>query len=126
MKWFRFYSEVLNDPKVQSLSAADFKAWVNLLCVASEQEPRGSLPAEDIAFALRMSVTSANRLISRFTEKGFLDVRCDTVTGVFIHGWAKRQYDSDDTTKRTRKHRSLEQNGNVPVTPPDTDTEYRD
>ncbi len=27
--WFRLYDELLDDPKVQSLPAADFRAYVN-------------------------------------------------------------------------------------------------
>ena len=54
MKWFRFYADALDDPKVQRLPPPIFKTWVNLLCLASKNE--GNLPsAEECAFALRMS-----------------------------------------------------------------------
>jgi len=31
-RWFRFYAESVNDPKVQRLPAHLFKTWVNILC----------------------------------------------------------------------------------------------
>jgi hypothetical protein len=42
-RWFRFYDDALNDPKVQKLSGDLFKAWVNILCLASKHG--GELPA---------------------------------------------------------------------------------
>lgn len=55
MKWFRLYHDMVNNKKVQRLPPATFKAWVNLLCVASMADERGSLPdLEGIAYALRL------------------------------------------------------------------------
>jgi hypothetical protein len=42
MKWLRLYSDVGSDPKVQRLPGDKFKAWINLLCVASQHD--GILP----------------------------------------------------------------------------------
>jgi hypothetical protein len=50
--WFRLYSEVLNDPKVQCLSGEHFKTWINILCIASKNH--GVLPdMEALQFLLR-------------------------------------------------------------------------
>ena len=47
--WFRFYAEVLHDPKVQRLSDSLFRAWIGVLCVACKYG--GTLPGrEDLAF----------------------------------------------------------------------------
>lgn len=60
-RWFRFYDEALDDPKVQRLPGEDFKAWVNMLALASKHG--GQLPAiGDMAFALRMDERHAVRL----------------------------------------------------------------
>jgi hypothetical protein len=40
--WLRLYTSILNDPKVQRLKAEHFKGWINLLCLAKEQD--GILP----------------------------------------------------------------------------------
>ena len=37
-KWFRFYGDALNDPKVQMLPPETFKSWVNVLCLASQND----------------------------------------------------------------------------------------
>ena len=101
--WFRMYSEVLHDPKIQTLSPTDFKHWVNLLCLGSESEPRGSLPADTgVAFALRITPYKASQLLCQFHERGLIDIE----DGCYlIHGWNKRQFASDDVTTRVERFR---------------------
>ena len=63
-RWFRFYDEALDDPKVQRLAPHLFKTWINLLCLASKED--GTMPSnDDIAFRLRISVQGMPR--SRLT-----------------------------------------------------------
>jgi hypothetical protein len=58
LPWLRLYIKVLNDPKVQNLSDRLFRAWINLLCVASKY--RGVLPEiEELAFLLRITPAKA-------------------------------------------------------------------
>lgn len=104
MQWFRFYSEALDDPKVQRLPGDLFKAWVNLLCLANLQEERGTLPSiEDIGFRLRMDDGAVATLLVELARRGLLD---DEYTGYRIHGWQSRQYRSDtDPTATDRKRR---------------------
>lgn len=104
MNWFRFYHDVLDDPKVQRLEPALFKAWVNLLCLASKADDRGHLPSvEDIAFALRIPDADAIDVVERLTERGLID---GDWSELVIHNWAGRQKASDNVTERVRKHRS--------------------
>lgn len=115
--WFRFYAEALDDPKVQSLSPDLFKAWVNLLCVASKTS--GSLPSIDqIAFHLRCDIETANAFHEGLVRAGLIDVG---QKGSKIHAWDKRQYKSDTSTERVKRFRK--RNETVSVTPPDTDTD---
>ena len=37
MSWFRLYADMLNDRKVQRLSDADFRVWINTLCIACRE-----------------------------------------------------------------------------------------
>ncbi len=37
MPWFRFYTEARADRKLDALSDAEFRVWINLLCFAAEQ-----------------------------------------------------------------------------------------
>jgi hypothetical protein len=105
VKWFRFYDEALDDPKVQNLGAAQFKHWVNLLCLASKQDDRGAIPdVRTVAFRLRLKPGEAAVTLSRLAEAGLLDAGED---GSYrVHSWAKRQPRSDDVAPRVARHRA--------------------
>jgi hypothetical protein len=114
MKWFRFYSEVLHDSKVQTLSPELFRAWVNLLCLANEGTERGRLPdLRQIAFALRVKEEKAAQLVGQLTACGLIDA--DEEGGNRPHNWDKRQRDSDDVSIRVREYRKRKTR--VSVTP---------
>ena len=109
MQWFRFYSEALDDPKVQRLPGDLFKAWVNLLCLANEQDERGTLPSlDDITFRLRLDYQKCEDALLGLKRAGLLDLDPETDLYV-IHAWDKRQYKSDlDATATDRKKRQRE------------------
>lgn len=120
--WLRLYDEVLDDPKVQKLSGDDFKAWINLLCLARRHD--GILPdLEAIAFALRMSVDGARTVLERLLNGTLIDRRSGGVDGAHYapHGWDKRQYKSDGSTERVKRFR--ERSKTVTETPPETETD---
>ncbi len=100
--WFRFYHEALDDPKVQKLPPHLFKAWVNILCIASSNG--GVLPGiDDIAFRLRSSVHDAQTQIDELIGLGLIDICRDKK--LEPHNWMKRQFVSDRSTERVRKFR---------------------
>lgn len=127
-RWFRFYDGALDDPKVQRLPAEMFKAWVNLLCLASRHD--GKLPPqEDIGFALRLDDEALERTLAYLQGKGLLDVVGDALEP---HNWGARQHKSDDSKERVQRYRERRKQGcngdgngdvTVTVTPPDTDTD---
>jgi len=105
MKWFRLYSSVLNDPKVQRLSPVLFKHWINILCVASENDPRGELPCvTDLAFALRLKPTQMRKVLESLRQAGVIEASSDGK--VLVHNWTERQRESDNVAARVEKHRS--------------------
>jgi hypothetical protein len=127
-RWFRFYDDALNDPKVQKLPSDMFKAWVNLLCIASKND--GSIPRDDVQFLLRVTEKCAAGIIDYLLEHKLLDDRGDVVTP---HNWDGRQFKSDVSNERVKRHRDRKRNDEcnvtdaVTVTPPeqsrtDTDT----
>jgi len=125
MPWFRFYAEALDDPKVQRLEPATFKFWVNLLCLCSGTE--GQLPpTDDIAFRLRCSNDDVTFHVTFLVTSGLVD---KTANGLAIHSWSNRQYQSDLSTQRVRKHRENKAakpcnvSETVTETAPDTDTD---
>lgn len=129
-RWFRLYDELLDDPKAQRLPPADFKAWVNLLCLASRHD--GKLPPiADIAFALRMDENAIVTVLERLAIATLIDKHNGGVDGFHYipHGWAKRQYKSDNSTDRSNKSRAKKRNvaatlhATAPETEADTDTD---
>lgn len=112
-RWFRFYDCALDDPKVQKLPAELFKTWVNLLCVASRND--GILPAlEDLAFMLRKDEETLARVLRELQRCGLID---ESEQGLTPHNWSTRQYQSDNSAERVRKHREAKRHSNVsPVT----------
>jgi hypothetical protein len=100
--WFRFYNDALNDPKVQCLSGDLFKAWVNLLCLASKQS--GILPTiSEIAYCLRLSPEAAQATVTSLGQRELLD--CGEDGRWHPHNWKNRQSKSDNSTPRVQKHR---------------------
>jgi hypothetical protein len=123
-RWFRFYDDAINDPKLLRLSDAMFRAWVTLLCIASKYE--GKLPpASDIALMLRTKRTTIAAWFTELTAAGLLD----NVDGHFVpHNWNGRQYKSDVSTGRVKRFRETKRNvsSTVSETPPEAETETED
>jgi Replication initiation and membrane attachment len=127
MKWFRFYNEVYSDPKVQELRPELFRFWVNLLCVVSENEPRGIVPDESklkrllgldrpvirryLDALVKAELIDRGRLVdpSTFVARSDDDRlsssrRCDD-DQLSPHRWFERQPESDNAAKRKRDSR---------------------
>lgn len=103
MKWFRLYSELRHDPKVQLLDPLAFKCWINLLTLANDGTPRGRIKPALIPYELRMDAKRAEKMVAYFLEQELLER-----DGEFLvpHGWDSRQFASDNVTERSRQHRS--------------------
>lgn len=113
-QWFRVYSDLVDDPKVQKMSPDLFKIWVNVLCLASRND--GLLPSiEDIDFGLRINnQEKTQRHMETLENIGLLDR-----AGEFLrpHNWYGRQFASDVSTERVKRFRNRF-NG-VSETPPE-------
>lgn len=119
--WFRMYAEFANDAKVQMMGEADQRRLAMLFCIRCGNGDE-TLHDEELAFQLRVSLEEWTRTKRLFVAKGFIDEANNLLN------WNKRQYLSDSSTVRVRKHREdKKRQGNVSVTPPDqitdTDTE---
>lgn len=114
--WFRFYAEFLHDPKVRVMSDQDQLRLVLLFCLRCN----GNVTLQDkhVTFSLRISDSEWQQTKAVFVESGFIDLANNVLN------WDKRQYISDSSVERVRKHRSLhktvtETQCNVTVTPPE-------
>jgi hypothetical protein len=117
-RWFRFYDDALDDPKVQLLSPELFKTWINILSIASKNSGK-LLSVGDISFRLRISIQDAQARIDDLILAKLIDIAPDG--SLTPHNWHVRQYPSDSSTERVKKHRgtqksAAEKPGNVTET----------
>ena len=118
-RWFRFYDDAINDPKILKLTDALRWQWVAILCVASKND--GMLPpTDDVALMLRVKPSAAAAIIAGLKSAGLLD----SIDGSFSpHNWNGRQYKSDVSTERVKRFRKRERN--VSETPPESESEQK-
>lgn len=127
LPWFRLYTEIVNDPKVARLNDKQFRFWINILCLSRQNA--GLLRYESFAgyaWSLRIKESAFSKGLQELMDAGLVDMTGD---GEYTpHGWAGRQFESDNSTERVKRHRK--QVGNVSetlsATPPEeeADTEH--
>jgi hypothetical protein len=122
------YAEFAGDPVIQSLAFEDQRHYVVILCLKC-----------DGVLDRKISKEARNRIINRAlgldsvaageVKRRLIETRLVTETWQPT-GWNNRQYQSDKSTERVRKHRKNKDQGNVTETPkersgnaPDTDTD---
>lgn len=140
MDWFRFYSETIRDSKIRRVArkanqspAHVIGVWSILLSMASESSQRGTIALGDNPVTLDdiEDVTGCNvsETLHEMLQVGMLAF---DGTVYSIPAWGKRQYESDNSTKRVQKHRDkvkqegetiLKRFGNGPDTDSETETE---
>ena len=122
LPWFRLYSDLLDNPKIQMLPENMRYRYVALLCSRCKLE---HLTDQIIAFQWRLSPADVQETKSLFMRMGIIDENWTVIK------WDKRQFVSDSSTGRVRKFRSnvttMKRSNpvtrNVPDTDTDTDTE---
>lgn len=110
MDWFRLYSEFATDPKVQMMSESFQRRYVMLMCMRCGNGLETLHVTERdsaIAFQMRISEEEWATTKAVFVAKGFINEDCDLLN------WSKRQYASDSSVERVRKHRASKKNGSV-------------
>ncbi|MBC9904780.1 hypothetical protein [Achromobacter xylosoxidans] len=102
MDWFRMYGEFATDPKVQMMPEAMQRRLVMLLCLQCSNGIETFHETErdsSIAFALRISDAELAATKELFMRKEFIN------SDWTLRNWDKRQYASDSSTARVRRHR---------------------
>ena len=97
--WFRMYHEFATDPKVQCLPEAMQRRLIMLFCLQCN-ETLDTLKDSDIAFQMRISEEELQNTKMLFIKKGLINQFWA------ITKWDKRQFVSDSSTERQRKHRA--------------------
>lgn len=106
-RWVRLYTSIRHDPKIGMLSDHQFRAWINILMIAGETEGGKLPPVKSIAFELRTTPDRAQQLIDDLIDVGLIDVagRAGDILVLVPHNWTARQFQSDTSTERSRRHR---------------------
>jgi hypothetical protein len=119
--WFRLYHEFDSDPKVQSMPEVMQRRLIMLFCSKCRGE---TLQEPDRAFHWRISESELAQTKAVFLAKGFIDEKWDLLN------WNRRQFLSDSSTDRVRKHRqamkqdeTLQKRDETKCNGTDTDTE---
>lgn len=128
MLWFRFYSAILDSYTVMTLPKELRWDFVATLCVASKNEQRGYLPIDGkVAFLMKETLESWLIIKEKLLDAGLIT---QTEKGIVIIGWDEKQYQSDNSTQRVKKHREQNDKCNVTETlhgrysnAPDTETD---
>ena len=126
LKWFRAYSDIVDDDKLRLLAFEDrwhFVALCALKCSGLLDEPDSQLRNRKIAVKLGVQVRELEEIARRLQEVGLIDENLNPSK------WNDLQFRSDTSTDRVKKYREKQQrNGkerfrNVSVTRQETDTE---
>lgn len=134
-RWYRAYEGTVTDPKLaEAAMVADTSrsvsvaSWHLILenAAAVNDGGRIDIPTRRIAAALCEPLSVVEALVEAFRTIGLL-------TGSHVAAWKRRQYESDSSAERVRRHRQKNKqpaqcNGDetlqaVTVTPPKTETE---
>lgn len=131
LPWFRAYADMVDNEKVRLLSFDDRWHFVAILCCKAQGilDRHGQMTRRKVAVKLGVDLQTLDEIVRRLSEVGLIDAKNFEPTG-----WKKRQFVSDNSTKRVRKHRKTKGTGNVSetfqkqdsavtVTPPDTDSD---
>jgi hypothetical protein len=128
--WFRFYVEAMRDPKMRRLAPAQRWLWVAILAAARESCRPGYLMVSefhgfenadlaDYAGMTPKAVSDGAQLLESF---GMISYDQD-IHAWYVPAWNDRQFESDDVTARTAKHRFKNVPNAFPGTPPETEAD---
>lgn len=98
MKWLRLWTEWGHDPKVQTMPEHMQRRHLMLLCLRRQCDTC-TLSEEEIALYMRISMDDLQETKELFRRKKFID------NGWNVLQWDDRQFPSDRSTERVRKHR---------------------
>ncbi len=117
MPWFRMYTEIKDDPKLQRLDFSARWLWVVVLCIAAGSPARGRLliaagvpyTLSEIAREADLPEPDAREYLEQMASMRMVGWNGDTLC---VLNWDKRQFQSDTSTDRVKRHRRR-QNGPV-------------
>jgi hypothetical protein len=124
--WFKIHDDALDDPRLQRLAPATFRAWFNLLCVASRNG--GRLPElPELAWLLRCGRKPLARRLEELKAAGLVEEVDGALRPV---DWQSRQTlreTGDEPLSGAERSRRWRERRDAAVTPSrDEETSQRD
>lgn len=120
LPWFRMYVDFLTDPKIISIAFEDQRHFIGVLALKSDGALDGvsnpSLLDRIVAQRLWIDHGSIQEVKRRLVEAGLIDKNWQPLA------WNNRQFQSDSSVERVRKHR-MKRYTSVTVTSPDTEAD---
>ncbi len=116
LPWFRLYSELPHDERIEEIAFEDRWHYINILCmkcsgILDKEYQNDKMRERKIARELGVDTETAEFVCARLVEVGLIDDAWQPT------GWDKRQFSSDSSTGRVRKYRESKkkktENGNV-------------
>jgi hypothetical protein len=121
----------MRDMKLMRLSVTHRWLWVAILSASRESPIPGKLMLSQTVAVDELGLSQYANLRVQDVRTGlkmFQELRLiywdDTIGTWTVTAWSARQFESDDVTARTSKHRSQEQGRNVPTPFPGTTLEH--
>ena len=112
MKWFRLYSEILDDPNVMKLTETMRWRYVALMAVANREEKRGQLPSNTtIGFYLRLNPLEVESTLKELHKRKLLRRKHGNF---IIKNFLERQFESDISTDRVKRYRDKREEAGLP------------
>lgn len=116
--WFRFYVEAVGDLKLARLTPAQKWLWVVVLAAAKQSAVEGwlllservAMTTADLARMADMRERDVAAAVEAMEALGLIEFDSD-IGAWRVVAWSRRQYESDNVTDRTRKHRSRNDDG---------------
>lgn len=104
LPWLRLYTEIIDDEKIRLLAFEDRWHYTAILCCKGQgilDESNQMLMRRKVAVKLGLQVRELEEVARRLGEVGLIDE--DTLQPC---GWCKRQFASDNSSERVRRHRA--------------------
>jgi len=131
MKWFRLWTDIIDDIKTLQLTDYEFRIFIYLMAHASEVESTsGELQSTftSLSVRFRLRFNHFSHAIETFQKLGLVSI--NEAGNIVITNWSKRQFRSDNVYERVKKYREVNKKRNVSETDQrtetDTDTENRE
>jgi len=119
-RWVRVYADILDDEKIDKMSAKTFKIFIFLLtyCAECGKDNRIIDSQKTLCWRFRISKKTYNTAIKELLNVAIISIENNNL---IINKWGARQYKSDLSTDRVKRFRNVSETATE--TPPDTDTD---